>query len=79
MQHNSNYPNGYFSPGAADAFARCLLAVTTEVAAAVLAQRLGSAMGTRGAIVGRADAVAVSDAVDTWLAAGTNGEDGGAA
>ena len=73
MQHNSNYPNGYFSPGAADAFARCLLAVTTIVAEATLAKRLGSAMATRGAIVGRADAV------DTWLAAGTNGEDGGAA
>lgn len=72
MQHNYSVPSY-----AAEAFAKAFVAITTEVAAAMLANRLGAAMGTRAAIVGRADAVAIADAVDQALAAGnldaTNG------
>ena len=62
---------------AAQAFASCFAAITTEVAAATLGNRLGEAVTTRGAIGDRADAVAIADAVDQALAAGnlddTNG------
>ena len=55
---------------------RTLADVLAIVAEATLAKRLGSAMATRGAIVGRADAVDLADAVATWLA--DDGGDGGA-
>ena len=53
-----------------------LAAVMRIVAAAVLEQRLHDASTVRAAIVGRADAVEVADAVDTWLA--DDAGDGGA-
>ena len=48
-----------------------LAAVMRIVAAAVLEQRIVAASTVRAAIVGRADAVAVADAVDQALSAGT--------
>ena len=50
-----------------------LAAVMRIVAAAVLEQRLHDAATVRAAIVGRADAVEVADAVDQALADGTMG------
>ena len=77
MKHNSSYSVPSY---AAQAFAAAFVAISTEIAAATLGARIGDAMGTHSAIVGKrqsdADGRTLADAVDQALAAGTLGEDG---